>query len=72
MALVGFLAGVRPGVPPQIGHLNELFIAIVAGEWFLARVQSDVRLEMMISREPLAAFSTFKGFFTGVRSFVVL
>lgn len=59
-------------VPSKIGHLNELFLAVIACERFFARVQANVRLQMMVASEALAAFRTSKGFFAGVRSFVIL
>ena len=71
-ARVRLLARVRPRVAPQIGHLHEGFVAILAGEGPLAGVQADVRFKMVVARESLATVFANERLLARVRSFVVL
>lgn len=72
LAGVGSLAGVHPEVAPQIGHLHELPLAVRAMIRFFARVQSHVRLEVMVPGEAFVALGTGERFFAGVGALVVL
>ena len=46
--------------------------AYIACVWFLSRMKSHMRLEMMISCESLVAYFALKWLFTGMRTFMVL
>jgi hypothetical protein len=72
LARVRSFAGVHPEVAPQVRHLNELTLAVGAVVGFLARVQTHVRLEVVVSGEAFVALGTREGFFARVRALVVL
>lgn len=69
---VGSLASVHPQMPPQVGHLHELSIAVSTVIWLLARMKTHVCLEVMISGESFMALSAFERFFTGMGPLMVL
>lgn len=59
-------------VPPEVGHLDELALAVGAMVGFLARVQAHVRLKVVVACEPFVALLALEGLFSGVRPLVIL
>lgn len=57
---------------PEIGHLNELSLAVCAAVRLFSSVKSHVRLQMVIPSESLVTHFAFERLFSRVRPFVVL
>lgn len=71
-AVVEPLASVHPFVAPQVRHLHEPFVADATAKGFFARVQSDVRLEVVVAGEALVTLRALVGLLAGVGPIVVL
>lgn len=72
IASVGPLARVHSQVPAKIRNLHELPLAVRAVVWFFARVQTHVRLEVVVPGEALVALFALEGFLARMRPLVVL
>lgn len=59
-------------VPPEVGHLDELALAVGAVVGLFTRVQAHVRLKVVVTREPLVALLTLEGLLSGVRPLMIL
>lgn len=65
-------AGMHPKMSPQIRHLYKFSIAHITMIRSLARMQSHMRLQMVIPGETFMTLGTFERFLTRVCSFVIL
>lgn len=72
LALVWLLAGVDSDMASQVSNLDEASLAGAADVGFLARMESHVRLQMVVARKPLVALRTFERLLARVRTFMVL
>jgi len=72
LASVGFLARVDAKMPPQIGHLDELTVAVFTVIRFFTRMQPHMCFEVVVPGKALVTLHALEGLLARVSSFVVL